>query len=85
MTHICVSELTIIGADNDLSSGRRQVIFWTNVGMLSIEPLGTNFSEILIEIQENAFKYVVKKMAAILSWLQRVNGVESDGIYVLGP
>ena len=85
MTHICVSKLTIIGADNGLSSGRRQVIFWTNVGMLSIEPLGTNFIEILIEIQENAFEYVVWKMAAILSWPQCVNGVDSDGLYILGP
>ena len=47
--HICVSRLTIIGSDNGLSPGRRQAIIWTNVGTLFIEPLGTNFSEILIE------------------------------------
>ena len=29
---------------------RRQAIIWTNAGILLIEPLGTNFSEILIEI-----------------------------------
>ena len=41
---------TIIGSDNDLAPGRRQAIIWTNAGILWIRPLGTNFSEILIEI-----------------------------------
>ena len=50
VTHICVSDLTIIGSDNGLSPGRRQAIIWTNVWILLIGPLGTNFSEILIEI-----------------------------------
>ena len=45
MTHICVDELTIIASDNGLSPGRRQAIIWTNAGILSIEPLGINFSE----------------------------------------
>ena len=49
VTHICVSKLTIIGSDNGLSLGRRQAIIWTNDGILLIWPLGTNFSEILIE------------------------------------
>ena len=46
------SKLTIIGSDNGLSPGRRQAIIWTNAGtcILLIGPLGTNFSEILIEI-----------------------------------
>ena len=44
---ICVSELTTIGSGNGLSPGRRQTIIWTNDGILLIEPLGTNFSEIL--------------------------------------
>ena len=48
MTHICVGNLNIIGSDNGLSPGRRQAIIWTNAEMLSIEPFGTNFSEILI-------------------------------------
>ena len=48
--HICVSKLTIIGSDNGLSPRRRQAIIWTNAGILLIGPLGTNFSEILIEI-----------------------------------
>ena len=50
VTHICVSKLTVIGSDNGLSPGRRQAIIWTNAGILLIRPLGTNFSEMLIEI-----------------------------------
>ena len=50
VTHICVNKLTIIGSDNGLPPGRRQAIIWTNAGLLLIGPLGTNFSEILIEI-----------------------------------
>ena len=72
MTHICISKLIIIGSDNGLSPDRRQAIIWTNAGLLLIGPLGTNFSEILIEnsnifIQENAFESVVCEVAAILS------------------
>ena len=64
MTHICVIKLTIIGSDNGLSPGRRQAIIWTNAGILLIQTLGTNFSEILgkihsIFIQETAFENVV--------------------------
>ena len=33
-----------------LAPGRRQAIIWTNVGILSIRPLGTNLSEILFKI-----------------------------------
>ena len=40
VTHICVSNLTIIGSANGLSPGRRQSIIWTNAGILLIEPLG---------------------------------------------
>ena len=50
VTHICVGKLTINGSDNGLSPGRRQAIIWTNAGILLNRPLGTNFSEILIEI-----------------------------------
>ena len=58
VTHKCVSKLTIIGSDNDLSPGRRQAIIWTNAGILLIGPLGTNFSEILIEIYTFSFKKI---------------------------
>ena len=56
VTHICVSKLTIIASDNGLSPGRRQAIIQTNAGILLIWPLGTNFSEILIEIKTFSFK-----------------------------
>ena len=56
MTHICVSKLTIIASDNGLSPGRRQAIIWTSAGILLIGPLGTNLSEILIEIITFSFK-----------------------------
>ena len=64
MTHIGISQLMIIG--------RRQAIIWTNAGILLLGPLGTNFSEILIEIhtfslKKKAFETVVCEMAAILS------------------
>ena len=78
VTHICVSKLTIIGSDNGLSPGRCQAIIWNNTGLLLIEPLGTNFSEISIGIQrfiiqENALEHVVCEMASILSRPQCVN------------
>ena len=40
-----------IGSDDGLSPIRCQAIIYTNAGLLSIEPLGTNFSEILIKTQ----------------------------------
>ena len=64
MTHICVGELAIIGSDNGLSPGRRQAIIWTNAGILLIGPLGTNFSEILIEMQTFSFKKTHLKMSS---------------------
>ena len=64
VTHICVSKITIIGSDNGLSSGRRQAILWTSVGILFIGPLGTNFSEVLIEIYTFSFKKMHLKMSS---------------------
>ena len=64
VTHICVVKLTIIGSDNGLSPGRRQAIIWTNAGILLIQPLRTNFSEILIGIQTSSFKKINLKMAS---------------------
>ena len=63
-THICVSKLTIIGSDNGLLPGRRQAIIWTNAGILLIQPLGTNFSEILIRIQTFSFKIIHLKVSS---------------------
>ena len=62
--HICVGNLIIIGSDNGLSPGRRQTITWTNVGILLIAPLRTNFSEMLIEIHTFSFKKIHLKMSS---------------------
>ena len=64
VTHICVSVLTIIGADNGLSPCRRNAIIWTNAKILLIGPLGTNFNEILIEIHTFLFKKMHLKMSS---------------------
>ena len=77
--HICFSELTIIGSDKSLSPCQHQAIIWTNAGILLIGPLGTNFIEILMEIQIFSLKKmhlkitVACEIAGILSRSQRVN------------
>ena len=63
-THICVSKFTITASDNGLSPGRRQAIIWHNAGILSNRPLGTNFSEILIEILTFSFKKMRLKVSS---------------------
>ena len=62
VTHIY--KLTIIGSDNGLSPGRRQAITWTNVGILLIGPLGTNFNETSIEIHTFSFKKIHLKLSS---------------------
>ena len=64
VTHKCVGNLTIIGADNGLSPGRRQAIIWTNAGILLIRPLGTNFNEMLIEILTFSFMKMRLKVSS---------------------
>ena len=64
VTHICVSKLTIIGSDNGLSPDQRQAIIWTNDGIVLIGPLGTNFSEISIEILTFSFKKMCLKVSS---------------------
>ena len=64
VTHTCVSKLTIICSDNGLSPHRRQSIIWTNAGILLTGPLGTNFSEILIEIHIFSYKKMHLKMSS---------------------
>ena len=58
-----LSKLNIIGSDNGLSPGRCQAIIWTNAGVLLIGPLGTNFSEISIEIHIFSFRKMPLKMS----------------------
>ena len=82
MTHKCVSKLTIIDSDNGLSPGRRQAIIWTNAGILLIGSLGTNFSEILIEIQTFSFKKMHLKISSAKWWpfclgLSVLNGTDA--------
>ena len=62
--HICVSKPTIIGSDNCLSPDQRQAIIRTNAGIWLMGPLGTNFSEILIEIHTFSFKKMHLKMSS---------------------
>ena len=64
VTHICVSELTIIDSGNGLSPGRRQAIIWNNAGLLLIEPSGTNFSEIWIGIETFSIKEMHLNMSS---------------------
>ena len=70
-------KLTIIGSDNGLSPGRCQAIIRTNAGILSIGHLGTNFIEILIEIQTFSLTKItfeiVCEMLSISSRPQCVN------------
>ena len=72
MTRICVSELTIIGSEDALSTGRDQAIISANAGILLIGPLRTKLQWNLnqnpyIFIQENVFKNIGCDMATI--WL----------------
>ena len=64
VAHMCVSKRTIIGSDNGLSPGRHQAIIWTNAGILLIRMLGTNFSEVLIEIITFLFKKMRLKVSS---------------------
>ena len=87
VTHICVSKRTIIGSDNSLSPGRRQTIIWTNAGILLIRNLGTNFSEILIEIITFSFKKMRLKVSSAKRrpfWLG-LNVLTTDTALLIGP
>ena len=64
VTHICVSKLTLIGSNNGLVPGQRQATIWTNVGILLIGPLGTNFNEIIIEIHTFSLQKIYFKMSS---------------------
>ena len=67
-----------IGSGNGLVPAWHQAITWTNAALLSIELLGTKFSEIWIRILSFLFKKMhlkmsSAKMAAILSWEKGLN------------
>ena len=60
---ICV-DIAIIGSNNSIAPDGPQAIIWTNAGILLIGPLGTNFSEILIEIHIFSLKKLHLKMSS---------------------
>ena len=64
VTLICVNKITIIGSYNGLSPGRRQVIIWTNAGILLIGPVGITFTEIWIEVNTFSLKEIHWKMSS---------------------
>ena len=73
VTHICISELTIIASGNGLLPGRHPAITWINTGILLIWTLGTNSSEISGEIHTfPSLENVIFEMAALLSRPQNV-------------
>ena len=53
-----------MGSGNGLSPIGRQAIIWTSAGLLSIGPLVTNFSEILIKIQIFSFTKMHLKISS---------------------
>ena len=66
--HLCISKLTITGPDNGLLPCWCQAIIWTNAGILSIETLWINFSEILSEFHTFSLKKIHLKMLSA-KWL----------------
>ena len=68
VTHICVSKIIIIGSDTGLPPGQRQAIIRTNAYILLIGPLGTNFSEILVEILTKSFMKIRLKVSSAKWW-----------------
>ena len=64
MTHICIDKLTITGSDNSFSPERCQAIIRSKAGILSIQTLGTNFSEILSKTDSFSVKKMHSKMSS---------------------
>ena len=63
MTHICISQIIIIGSESGLSPDWCQAIIRNNDGILLFGPLGRNFSEISVEIYSFSFKKMHLKMS----------------------
>ena len=60
----CIS----IGSDDCLAPIRYQAIISTSAGLLSIRPLGTNFSKILIKIQDFSFTEMHLNIVSVKWW-----------------
>ena len=77
-----------IGSDIGLSPIRPQAIILTSAGLLSIGPLGTNFSEnqnTKVFIHRNASENIVCETAAILSRGRWVNVSITGDVHIRGP
>ena len=57
----------IIGSNNGLPPDWSQAIIWTNAVLLSVGPLGTNFSQIVLKIQTFSFMKMPLKMLSAKS------------------
>ena len=64
VTHICVSNLTIIASDNGLSPGGREAIILTNADFIVHWTLGNKFQHILMKIINFPFKKTRLKMSS---------------------
>ena len=64
VTHICIGNIAIIDSDNGLSPGGHKAIISTNAVLLSIGPLGTNFSEISMKSLIFSSKKMYLKIAS---------------------
>ena len=87
VTHVCVNGLGYHWLSYCLvNTLAKKPIIWTNVVLLLIGLLGTNFCEILIKIQKSSLKKVELKniictMAAIFSWPQCANSwIQHTGV-----
>ena len=82
VTHICISNLALIGSDNGLSPGQRQAIISTNAEILLIGHLGTNFDEILIEIRTFSFNKMHLKLLSA-KWERFYQCVKTEMVQVV--
>ena len=76
-----------MGSDNGLSPIRRQAIIEVNAGLLWIGTLRTNFSDILIKIQNFSFTKMHLKISfaqwrSICSWGDELNETPAKGMSV---
>ena len=62
--HICVGQLTLIGSDNGLLPGRRQVNILASARILLIRALGTKFNESVIKMHAFSFIKMHWKMSS---------------------
>ena len=74
---LMLSDVCINGSSKGLSTSQHKTIIWTNAGVYLIKPLGTDFSEISIEIHTLPFNKMHLKISSakcqpFFSWPQCV-------------